>query len=426
MAGATRTAAISVEPRKNGQPAYYQIARPVAGLAIPAHAVGSGWLNQIGGVGPRVIPLNIALPIKDAIAGGEIVICWISGQPILLERLHFDHIIPWSYGGATNFANLLPADAAANFKRGPSLEILRERKIGWKWDLDRKGRSVRVPDRSQRLVRVFTPEGEAVYWSVPNFNLGEFADGAAGAAGLALAIEGAMQWRSGEFHPEELGEEAAKAAAGYAARYSAKVAVKALAPRAIALGASPAAAEVLGGLAGPIGFVAAVYGAEAIEQGVALARGEVTPAKAAKEFVLAPVGAVKDTADLAVYGYKLVSPRHRAIRKNQHKWRSINFVPDLKRSDPAEVLALATWPSPVGAAGPSSAWPAGRNRKPMRQEAVEDSDDDAHARMEVQVRRHGDGPAVCNPGDPDDVVRDVERRGAPGSATTAQAGPTAA
>jgi hypothetical protein len=331
-------------------------ALPVAGLAIPAHAFGSGWLNQIGGVGPRpAIPLNIAQPIKDAIAGGEIVICWIGGQPILLEGLHFDHIIPWSYGGATNAANLLPADAFANRSRSNSLDLLRERKIGWKWDLDKNGRRVRVPDWSQRLVCVVTPEGEAVYWSVPKFDLGEFAVGAAGTAVLAVAIEGAMQWRSGEFRPDELGEEAAKAAAGYAARYSAKIAVKALAPRAIALGAGPAGVELLGSLAGPIGFVAAIYGAEAIEQGVALARGEVTPAKAAKRFALAPVGAVKDTADLAVYGYKLVSPRHRAIRKNQRRWQSINFIPDLKRSDPAEVLALATWPSPAAAAGPSAA-----------------------------------------------------------------------
>lgn len=406
-------------------------ARPVAGLAIPAHAFGSGWLNQIGGVGSRSIPLNIALPIKDAIAGGEIVVCWISDQPILLERLDLDHIIPFSYGGATNFANLLPADAGANRSRGNTLDLLRERKIGWKWDLDKNGRRVRVPDRSQRLVRVVTPEGEAVYWSVPKFDLGELAVGAAAAAGLAVAIEGTMQWRSGEFRPVDLGEEAAKAAAGYAARYSAKVAVKALAPRAIALGAGPAGVELLGGFAGPIGFVAAIYGAEAIEQGVALARGEVTPAKAATRFVLAPVGAVKDTADLAVYGYKLVSPRHRAIRKNQRKWRSINFIPDLKRSDPAEVLALATWPSPAAAASldVTRLLQLGRRKE---QEADEAGSGPRTATMmptlgwRYRSDRHGDGPAVCYPGDRDDVVRDVGRRGAPRSATIAQAGPTAA
>jgi hypothetical protein len=303
----------------------------VPSIAVPARAFGSGWLDLIGGVGPHVIPLKIAQPIKDAIAAGETVICWISGEQILLGRLHLDHVIPYSYGGATNLANLLPADAVANMSRGNSLDVLRDRKIGWKWDLDRNGRRVRVPDGSQRLVRVVTADGEAVYWSVPKFNVGEFAVGAAGSAGIAVALGGAMQWRAGEFRPDDLAEEAAKAAAGYSARYSAKVAVKSLAPRAISL-VGPAGVERLGAFAGPIGLVAAIYGAEAIEQGVALARGKVTPAKAARSFALAPIGAVKDTADLAVYGYKLVSPRHRAIRKNQRKWRSINFIPDLKRS----------------------------------------------------------------------------------------------
>lgn len=157
-----------------------------------------------------------------------------------------------------------------------------------------------------------------------------------------------MQWRTGEFRPDELAEEAAKAAAGYSARYSAKIAVQALAPRAINL-AGPAGVELLGRFAGPIGLAAAIYGAETIEQGVALARGEVTPAKAAETFALAPIGAMKDIADLALYGYKLVSPRHRAIRKTQRKWRSINFVPDLKRSDPAEVHAT------IAPAGPTAA-----------------------------------------------------------------------
>ena len=312
---------------------------PVSGLAIPAPAVGSGWLNRIGGVGDRVIPVNIASPIKEAIARGEIRNCWITGQPIQLEQLTFDHVIPYSYGGATNSANLLPASRLANCGRGNSLEVLWERKIGWKWDLDGNGLPVRVPDQSQRLVRVFTREGEAVYWSVPVFDLSEFAVGAAGSAGLAVVIRGAMQWHTGEFRPDELGEEAAKAAAGYSARYSAKIAVEALAPRAIVLGASPAVIERLGSLAGPIGLVAAIYGVEAIEQGIAVARGKVTPAKAAKAFALAPIGVMKDTADLAEYGYKLVSPRHRAIRKHQRRWRSVNFVPDLKRPDPAEVLA---------------------------------------------------------------------------------------
>jgi hypothetical protein len=314
-----------------------------ASLVVPAHAFGSGWLNQSGGVGVRTIPLDIARPIKDAIDAGEIVFCWISGQPILQYRLDFDHIIPWSYSGATNAANLLPASATANRSRGASLEVLREKRIGWKWDLDRHGQRVRVPDESQRLVRVFTPEGEAVYWSVPKFDVRGLALGAAGAAGLALSVEGALQWRAGDFRPDDLGEEAAKAAAAYAARYSAKIAVKSFAPRAVALGVGPAGVELLGGLAGPIGLIAAIYGAEAIEQGVALARGKVIPAKAAKNFALAPVGAVKDTADLAVYGYKLVSPRHRTIRKSQRKWRTISFVRDLKRPDPAEVLTLATW-----------------------------------------------------------------------------------
>jgi hypothetical protein len=91
-------------------------------------------------------------------------------------------------------------------------------------------------------------------------------------------------------------------------------------------------------LAGPVGVVAAIYGAEAVAQGVALARGEVTVATAAKKLALAPYGAVKDTAALAVHGYKLVSPRLRAIRTTHRKWRSVNFVPDLGRPDPA-------WPS---------------------------------------------------------------------------------
>lgn len=311
--------------------------RRVPGLVLPARAFGSGWLDQIGGVGPRVIPLDIALPIRDAVAAGEPVLCWINGEPILLGQLHFDHIIPYSYGGATNAANLLPANASANMSRGNSLEILRERKIGWKWD--EQNPRVRVPDASQRLVRVLTQEGEVVYWSVPTFDFGEFAVGAAGAAGLAVAIEGAMQWRRGEFRPDDLGEQAAKAAAGYCARYAAKVGVTALAPRAIALGVDAAGVRLLGSLAGPVGLVAAIYGAEAVAQGVALARGEVTLAMAAKKFALAPFGAVKDTADLAVHGYKLVSPKHRAIRKTQRKWRSVNFVPDLGRSDPGRPTA---------------------------------------------------------------------------------------
>ena len=49
--------------------------RRVPGIAIPTHAFGSGWLDQIGGVGRHAIPLNIAQPIKEAIAAGEIIIC---------------------------------------------------------------------------------------------------------------------------------------------------------------------------------------------------------------------------------------------------------------------------------------------------------------------------------------------------------------
>ena len=314
------------------------------GFLVPAHAYGAGWLDQMGGVGYRVIPLDIGRPIKEAIAAGEPVFCWISDKQILDGRLHLDHVIPYSYGGATNFANLLPADAFENMSRGNGLDILVDRKIGWKWDVDQCGRQVRVPDPSQRLVRVATDQGD-IYWSVPKFQVGEFAAGAASAAAVAAAIEGAMQWREGEFHPDDLAEEAAKAAAGYAARYSAKIAVKALAPHALKLGAGPATAEFIGSLAGPVGFVAAIYGAEAIEQGVALARGKVTPAKAAKNFALAPVGAVKDTADLAVYGYKLVHPKYRAIRRTQQKWRSVNFVPDLKRPEPKQLAAPVPQPN---------------------------------------------------------------------------------
>jgi hypothetical protein len=340
---------------------------PLAGgCAVPAHAFGSGLLDQMGGVGAHAIPLRLALPIKDAIARGDIVVCWISGQPILAGYLDIDHVIPFSFGGATNSANLRPAGMSANRSRGNTLDLLRERKIGWKWDLDQHGRRVRVPDTSQRLVRVFTQEGEAVYFSVPKFNVGEFAGGAAGSAGLALAIEGAMQWRRREFHPDDLGEQAAKAAAGYAASYSAKIGVKALAPRAMALGVDAAGVEALGSLAGPVGFVAAIYAVEAVEQVVALARREVTPGKAATRFVLAPIGVAKDTAGLVVYGYKFVSPRHRAIRTAQRKWRSINFVPDLKRPDPAEVLALSNISGRGHADGPCTARHAPARRHDAR------------------------------------------------------------
>lgn len=312
----------------------------IPALVLPAQAVASGWLNQIGPVGPRALPIGLAGPIKQAMAAGEPVYCWITGQQI--QTLHFDHVIPWSYGGANLPANLLPAEAAANCSRGNSLELLRERQIGWRWELDQHGVRVRVPDDSQRLVRVLSPEGEYQYWSVPKFNSGELAVGAAGAAVLALAIEGGMQWRRGELRPDDLAEEAVKGAAAYAARYSAKVALETFAPRAIALGVTPAGVEMLGSFAGPVGFLAAIYAAEAIEQSVALARRKVTPRTAAREFALAPIGAVKDTAELAVHGYKLISPKHRAIRRTRQKFRSINFIADLKRPGPDEGLAIAT------------------------------------------------------------------------------------
>jgi hypothetical protein len=318
---------------------------PVAGLVGPAHAFGSGWLNQIGGIGPRAIPIDIAERIRAAIAAGEPVVCWINGQAIVLEWPHpngltLDHVIPYSYGGAADAANLLPAGSLANCERGNKLDILQERGIGWKWGRDAQGNLVRFPDYSQRLVRVVTPEGEAVFWSVPEFQVGEFAVGVAGATGLAVVISAGIQYATTrEIHVDHLGIEAGKAAAGYAARYSAKIAVKQLAPKAIALGADAAGVELIASFAGPVGFAAAIYAVEAVEQGVALARGKTTPAKAAKEFALAPVGFAKDTAGLAVTGYKLVSPKHRAIRKTQRKWRSINFVPDLKRLDPGQPTA---------------------------------------------------------------------------------------
>jgi hypothetical protein len=317
-----------------------EVLQQIPAFVLPAHAVASGWLDQIGPVGPRALPIGLAAPIKEAIAAGEPVYCWITGQQI--QTLHFDHVIPWSYGGANLPANLLPAEAAANCTRGNSLELLRERQIGWRWDLDQHGVRVRVPDSSQRLVRVLSPEGEVQYWSVPKFNSGELAVGVAGAAVLALAIEGGLQWRRGEFRTDDLAEEAAKGAAAYAARYSAKVALETLAPRAITLGVTPAGVEMLGSFAGPVGFIAAIYAAEAIEQSVALARRKVTPRMAAREFALAPIGAVKDTAELAVSGYKLISPKHRAIRKTRQKFRSVNFIADLKRPAPDEGLALAT------------------------------------------------------------------------------------
>lgn len=312
------------------------------GLAIPAPVIASGWLQQTGGVGYHAIPLVIAQPIREAVLAGEEVVCWIGGQPIVLGRLSFDHIIPYSYGGATNPANLLPADIVANSTRGNRLDLLCERDIGWKWDLDRQGRRVKVPDYSQRLIRVVTPEGEAVYWSVPKFDTGQLAFGVAASMGVAVAIEGAMQWHAGELRPVDLGTEAGKAAAAYAARYSAKFAVKNLAPRAITFGATPATAELLGSLAGPVGLVAAIYAVEAVEQTVALARRKVDPGQAAKNFVLAPVGAVKDTAELARLGYDLVSPKRRAVRRTRQKWQSITFIPDLNRPDPGEGLATAS------------------------------------------------------------------------------------
>mgnify|MGYP003112969055 FL=1 len=310
----------------------------VPGLAVPANAVGSGWLNQMGGVGPRGIPIKIGQPIREAVANGN-VLCWITGQPI--EALDLDHVIPWCYGGASNIANLLPANASANRSRGKSLDLLHERKIGWKWDLDSEGRRVRVPDRSQRLVRVLAEDGEVVYWSVPKFCPGEVAVGAATAAGLAVAIEGVTQWRSGEFRPADMTEEAAKAAAAYTARYSGKIAVKALAPRAFSL-VGPTGVQVLSKLSGPVGALAAIYGAEAITQGVALKRGQVTLRKAGRDFVLAPVGAVKDAAALAVHVHNIASPRQRAIRRNQEKWQSVSFIRDLNRPDEGEVYELAS------------------------------------------------------------------------------------
>ena len=48
------------------------------------------------------------------------------GEPILLGQLDIDHVIPYSYGGATNRANLLPATSFANRSRRNSLEILRQ------------------------------------------------------------------------------------------------------------------------------------------------------------------------------------------------------------------------------------------------------------------------------------------------------------
>lgn len=319
----------------------------VAGLSVPAYAFGSGVLDLIGGIGPRAIPIDIATPTKAAIAAGDTVLCWITDQPIVLEWPHpngltFDHVIPWSYGGATDAANLLPAGSRANCGRGNKLDVLQERGIGWKWGRDAQGNWTRFPDSSQRLVRVVTPEGEAMFWSVPKFHGGQLAVGVVGAAGLAVVISGGIQFAATrEIHVDALGVEAGKAAAGYAARYSAKIAVKQLAPKAIVLGTDAAGVQLIGSFAGPVGFAAAVYAVEAVEQGVAVARGETTLRMAAKEFALAPVGLAKDTAELAVNAYRLVSPKRRAIRKMQRKWRSINFVPDLERPDPFEVAVLA-------------------------------------------------------------------------------------
>jgi hypothetical protein len=317
----------------SNEPQPAEFVRRVPGFVIPAHAFASGWLDQIGGVGPRVIPLDVALPVKGAIADGEAVFCWINGEPIVVGQLHFDHVIPYSFGGATNAENLLPSNGSANMSRGNSLEILRDRKIGWKWD--EHDPRVRVPDRSQRLVRVVTPEAEAVYWSVPKFQLGELAAGAAAAAGLALAIEGALQWRTGEFRPDDLGEQGAKALAGYCARYTAKIGVRTLGPRAIALGANAAGVRLLSTLAGPIGLIAATYGAEAVAQCIALARGKVSLREAAKEFALAPVGAVKDTVEVAVAAARLLARQHRALRETHRKWRSANFLTAGERAEPS-------------------------------------------------------------------------------------------
>lgn len=315
--------------------------------AIPAHAFGSGWLNQIGGVGAHAIPIDIAKPIRAAIAAGDPVLCWINNQPIVLEWPHpngltFDHVIPWSYGGATDAANLLPAGALANIQKSNRLDILQERGIGWKWGRDAQGNLARFPDHSQRLVRVTTPDGQDVFWSVPKFHMDKLAIGVAGATGLAIVLSTGIQYgTTREIHVDRLGIEACKAAAGYTARYSAKIAVEQLAPRAIVLGADAARVELLASFAGPVGFVVGIYAVEAVEQGVALVRGQTTPIKAAKAFALAPVVLTQDTASLVRAVYKLVSPKHRSIRKAQQKWRSINFIPDLGRPDPAEAIALA-------------------------------------------------------------------------------------
>ena len=43
------------------------VVQHAAGQIVPARAFGSGWLNQIGGVGPPRVPPNIAPPTKGSI-----------------------------------------------------------------------------------------------------------------------------------------------------------------------------------------------------------------------------------------------------------------------------------------------------------------------------------------------------------------------
>jgi hypothetical protein len=307
--------------------------RSASGLVIPADIVANGLLTLIR-YGPRVPwpPAVKEAIIAEALRQG----CWLSGQPITQRMiddlmLHIDHVIPWSYGGSNSLENLRAAIGSYNMKRGNSLEEVVEAGFGFK-DTPHG----RVPDYAQRLIRVGTdPEnGLPLYWSVPRFDVGHFAGGTAGAAGFAALFDLGFQVAGGarrfqDLDTVQLAEAAGVGGATYAARFGGKYAVQRLAPHAVRLGVSAGGVEALGALAGPIGIVVGIYGAELVEQGVALGKGKVGVRRAAKNVALAPVSFVTDTADLAIAGYKAVSPKHRARRKYRRKAASLNFTSNL-------------------------------------------------------------------------------------------------
>lgn len=311
----------------------------LASVAVPVRARASGWLNQMGGVGPRAIPVAIGRRYRDAIANGDDVPCWITNEMIRPGHLDMDHVIPWSFGGASNAANLLPADSSANRSRGCSLDILVERKIGWKWDTDSLGRPVRIPDFSQRLVRVSAREGEALYFSVPRFNRRDLGTGIRASVLFTVATEAATQVVSGEFRPGDLSEQALRAATAYSVRYATVVGVKNIAPHvALRVGGDAALAQKLTNtLAEPLAVVFSIVGAEFAGQGFNYMRTGFARKKAEKRVALSralaaakagpPSGETQTAGRGNREGYKRLDP--------------IDIVSDLNRAAPV-MLAIST------------------------------------------------------------------------------------